>query len=77
MWVTAFFLNIMLVTALGEYFETQFPWQLCRYPLALNTCDKSGYNEPIFQETLNLMNCELPRSSAEPFNYRVDPSNNF
>ena len=47
-----------LVTALGECFGTQFPWQLSRYTwrcmfftlvvLALNTWCKSGYNEPNF-----------------------------
>ena len=47
--------NVMLVTALDEYFGTQFKWHLFRYPLAFNTCNKSGYNEPIFTPNFNFI----------------------
>ena len=63
----------MLVTLLGKNFGTQFPLQFFRYPLAFNTCDKSGYNEPILHQTLNLMSCGLPRFSPEPFNFIAIP----
>ena len=52
MWVTAFFLQCHVgcgTSELNENFATQFPWHLSRYPLALNTCDKSGNNEQIFK----------------------------
>ena len=73
MWVTASFLNVMMVTSLGKNLGTQFPWQLLRYVLALNTCDKSAIMNLFLHKTLKPMSCGLPyRSfSPEPFNYSL------
>ena len=59
--------NVMLVMALGEYFGTQFPWQLSRYPLSLNTCDKSRYNEPIFTRNSKSYDLWVTTVLPEPF----------
>ena len=67
MWVTAFFLKCHVGYVTLENFGMQFPWQPLRYPIAFNTCDKLGYNVPIFTQNSKSHDLWVTAVSPEAF----------
>ena len=66
--------NVMLVTLLSKTLELGFHGNCSdNYLLAFNTCDESGYNEPIFERnSKSVVVLWVTKGSTEPFNKPIN-----